>query len=352
MPPTPFTLVLSGGGLKGLAHIGVLRALAERGLSPSLVVGSSMGAMVAAGWAAGLDLDDMTERALRVRRRDVFRVAHLDMALRRMLSPAVYRPEPLDELITGLVGDLTFLDLVHPLLVNSVDLNSGMQVLWGLPGLRGVRVADAVFASCALPGIFPPREIDGRFYVDGAVTENLPVRIAAAVGTGPVIAVNVAATSVSRSHIEQQGFAATYVRGLEIVMQVQIESQLRQWQGPPLLLIEPNVEDVSMFAFDHTAELLAEGHRATAEALERFDGKLDRLTRGLHPRRTVQIRIDDHECIRCGLCVMRAPEVFKQERDGSIRVAHPHQSWSPLDGSYVRECPTNAIEVREEAVGR
>ena len=60
-----------------------------------------------------------------------------------------------------------------------------MQVMWGLPGLLDARVADAVAASCALPGIFPPREINGRAYVDGAVVENLPVRLAASLGSGP-----------------------------------------------------------------------------------------------------------------------------------------------------------------------
>ena len=92
---------------------------------------------------------------------------------------------------------------------------------------------------CALPGIFPPREINGQAYVDGAVVENLPVRMAASLGQGPILAINVAATSVLRSETETQGFAATYIRGLEIVMQTQIEAQLRDWKGPPLVLVQP-----------------------------------------------------------------------------------------------------------------
>lgn len=107
----PFSLVLSGGGLKGLAHIGVLRALEERGLSPEMVVGSSMGSLIAAAWAAGMPIKEMTERGLGVRRRDIFQVAHVDMALKRMRSPAVYRREPLDGLIGSLVGELTFEEL-------------------------------------------------------------------------------------------------------------------------------------------------------------------------------------------------------------------------------------------------
>ena len=271
MSAGPFTLVLSGGGLKGLAHIGVLKALEERGMRPSLIVGSSMGSMVAGAWAAGMTLDEMETRALALRRRDVFRVAHVDMALKRMHAPALYRREPFDALLQTVVGDRTFHDLHYPLLVNTVDLLTGQQVSWGLPGRRTARVADAVFASCALPGVFPPREIQGHYYVDGAVVENLPVRVAATAGTGSIIAINVATTSLPRTLEETDGFAATYVRGLEIVMQTQIEGLLRDWSGPPLTLIEPKVAHVGMFSFTQTRELIDEGYRATAEALDLAD---------------------------------------------------------------------------------
>src|SRR5262249_49921689 len=106
----PFTLVLSGGGLKGLAHIGVFRALEEHGLTPSLVVGSSIGSLIGAAWTSGTTVHQMVVRAMAVRRRDVFQVAHVDMAFRRMQAPALYRREPLEALIHSLVGDVTFRD--------------------------------------------------------------------------------------------------------------------------------------------------------------------------------------------------------------------------------------------------
>ncbi|HEU4648673.1 MAG TPA: patatin-like phospholipase family protein [Gemmatimonadales bacterium] len=279
---TSLTLVLSGGGMKGLAHIGVLKALEERGLVPSLVVGSSIGSLVGAAWACGQSLADMERRAIAVQRRQVFKVAHTDMALRRLLSPAIYRREPLETLIHSLVGDCTFRDLQRRLLVNTVDLNSGRQVVWGMPGRDHAPLADVVFASCALPGIFPPRQIDGRWYVDGAVVENLPVRVAAAADPAPIIAVNVAATSVHRAGVEQQGFAATYIRGLEVVMQTQIEAELRHWAGPPLVLVQPPVEQVGMFAFDRTPELVEAGYCATLAALDQLPCTLDRLSRTVH----------------------------------------------------------------------
>ena len=294
----PFTLILRDGGLKGLAHIGVLRALEERGLSPSMVVGTSMGSLVAAAWASGMPLGEMMERGLRVKRRDIFQVAHVDMALKRMQSPAVYRREPLDHLIRSLVGDRTFNELDHPLLVNTVELNSGSQVLWGLPGLRNVRVADAVFASCALPGILPPREIEGRFYVDGAVTENLPVQIAAAQQKVSVIlAVDVGGSGVLKAEVQEAGFAATYLRGYEIVMQTLMETRLRLWRHPTLILCTPRVEHMSLFAFGHNRELIDEGYRATADLLDSL--KDTPLEGGVYPRKRVQIRVDCSRCIGC-----------------------------------------------------
>ena len=348
LPASPFTLVLSGGGLKGLAHIGVLRALEERELVPNLVVGSSIGSLIGAAWAAGVPTRQMEARARLIKRRDVFQVARADVAFRRLLAPALYRREPLETLIEQLVGRVTFNDLERRLLVNTVDLHTGMQVMWGLPGLRGARVADAVGASCALPGIFPPREINGRAYVDGAVVENLPVRMAASLGEGPILAVNVAATSVIRSETETQGFAATYIRGLEIVMQTQIEAQLRNWKGPPLVLVQPRVEHISMFSFDRNEELIEAGYRATSNTLDQLGTRLDGVARGMHPTRRLRVLVDESRCVGCGSCVIQAPQVFRLDARGKAEVLTPVQTWSPIDGAYVLNCPTYAISVRPE----
>src|SRR5947209_18425753 len=90
-PGTRYTLVLGGGGMKGLAHIGVLQALTERGLLPTQIVGSSVGALVGAAWSAGHSIAEPREIAINLRRKDVFAVAHADMAVRRMRSPALFR---------------------------------------------------------------------------------------------------------------------------------------------------------------------------------------------------------------------------------------------------------------------
>jgi NTE family protein len=342
MLQTPFTLVLSGGGMKGLAHIGVLRALDERGLLPSLVVGTSMGSLVGATWAKGMPLSEMIARARAIRRRDVFQIAHADMALRRMRAPAIYRREPLDLLLEGLVGDVTFDQLKRRLLINTVDLNTGSQVLWGQPGFRDVQVADAVFASCALPGILPPREVGGRYCVDGAVVDTLPVIAAASEVRQPILAVDVGGSKVVRDGVESGGFAATYMRGLEIVMQSLTSRSLATWSEPPLVLVRPLVDHIPMFAFEHTEELLNEGYRAASAVLD-YLASNGKITAGVYPQTSMQITVDPMKCVGCGICVAMAPRVFRMAVSGKAEVMTAKQVWSPVDGGYVLHCPTYAI---------
>ncbi len=261
---TPFTLVLGGGGMKGLAHIGVIQALLERGHRPTRIVGSSVGALVGAAWAGGMGIAKLREIALGLKRKDVFAVAHADMAFKRMRSPALFRREPLADLIARTVGDLTFQQLDPPVIVNTVDLNSGMEVFWGLPGLDEIRVADAVFASCALPGYFPPHEIGGRFFVDGAVVANVPYDAARALGPELIIAVDVSASSVLTADAQDEGFAGVFARATEILMQTLLEQRVRTWTTPPVYYIQPRVEHVTMFSFDHLREEVEEGYRATS----------------------------------------------------------------------------------------
>src|SRR5438552_18989352 len=87
---TQFTLVLGGGGMKGVAHVGVLQALTERGLVPSQVVGSSVGALVGAAWSAGKSIAELRELALGLQRKDVFARAHAAKALNRLRGAALH----------------------------------------------------------------------------------------------------------------------------------------------------------------------------------------------------------------------------------------------------------------------
>jgi NTE family protein len=293
----------------------------------------------------------MLKRAIGARRKDVFRVAHTDMALRRMNAPAVYRPDPLEALIHSLVADRTFDELPRSLVINTVDIDSGTQVLWGTPGLTHIRVADAVFASCALPGLFPPREINGHHYCDGALITNLPVRAALGLGQAPVIAVHVGVTS-TQAGTERSGFASNYVRGFEIVMRTMLEGATRHWHGHPVLLVEPRVEHISMFSFNDTREMIEEGYRATTEALAEYRERLFVDEPGIYPQRRVRVVVDRDRCIGCTACVWRAPDVFRMTSDQKAEVIAEHQVWSPFDGGYIHNCPTRAITAHLEDDGK
>jgi len=345
-----YTLVLGAGGLKGIAHIGVLAALEEYDFLPNDLVGCSVGALIAAAWCNGVSASELKEIALELRRRDLFRIAHTEMAFRRMRSPALYRREPLERFIEGLLGDVTFDELERPLLVNTVNLNSGSQVFWGSPGLRDVRVADAVFASCALPGYLPPKEIKGRFYMDGATVSNLPVGVAAARGNDLVIGVDVGSSEVLRADTQEAGFAAVYARAIEIAVQTMRTTLLLHWQDPPLILLQPRVEHVPMLSFDHSGDLIEKGYIAASEILRDPAAIPAQGQRGVFPRREVLVEVDRNYCIGCGACLINGPPgMFSLDESGIAVVNQPEQIWSPVDGGFVRHCPTYAIKARPKS---
>src|SRR3954469_8120343 len=333
--------------MKGLAHIGVLQALLERGHRPTRIIGSSVGALVGASWAGGVGIAKLREIALSLKRKDVFAVAHADMAFKRMRSPALFKREPLEHLIARTVGDLTFQQLDPPVVVNTVDLNSGMQVFWGLPGLDDIRVADAVFASCALPGYFPPHEIGGRFYVDGAVVSNVPFYAARAPGAAMIIAADVSANSVLTADAQDEGFAGVFARATEILMTALLAQRVRTWTSPPVYYIQPRVEHATMFSFAHLREAVEEGDRATSTARDRQEEWPEPDDVGIYPKRRVVVRVERERCIGCGTCLVHGPQgMFVLDSDRKAVVTQPDQEWSPMDGGYIRHCPTYAIIAR------
>ncbi len=349
MTQRDFTLVLGGGGLKGLAHVGVLAALEECDFLPTDIVGSSIGALIAAAWCSGINASELREMAVGITRRDLFRVAHRDMAFKRMRSPGLYRREPLENLIRGLIGDLAFSDLDRPLLVNTMDLNSGTQVLWGAPGLDDIPVADAVYASCALPGFLPPCEIKGRHYVDGAAVSNFPIGVAAARGRDLVVAVCVGSSGMLKADLHEAGFAAVSARAIEIAIERMRALTMRYWQRPPLLYIQPRVEQYPLFTFEHNEELIDEGYRATIELIKDPDALPDPSASGVYPRRHYQVRVERERCIGCGACLVHGPPgLFMLDASGKAVVTEPDQIWSLVDVDFVRQCPTYAIAVHVE----
>jgi NTE family protein len=345
-------LVLGGGGLKGFAHIGVMRALRERGIRPSLYAGSSIGALLGAAAASGVAANEMAWRAEQLRRRDLFRINHYGMIVDRMRSASLYLPDPLRRLIEQVVPVGTFEETNIPMLVNSVDLARGTQVVWGLPGLRDVQVRDAVYASCALPGFFPPGDVGGRVCVDGGTIDNLPVSVAALGTVGPrldaIIAVDVGNADLTHEEtIHEQGFASIFMRAASVMMHSLQEVPLRQWSGPPMLLIRPRVSHIGWFNFGHVPELVEAGYRAAIDALSHMSELLC-APGGIFPRRTVRVAVDRERCTGCGTCVALAPQTMALDAARKAYALTHDFSWSPADGDFVKHCPTAAISVTVE----
>lgn len=348
--PARTALVLGGGGLKGFAHIGAMRALQERGIHPALFAGTSIGALIAAARAGGMSVDEMADRARGLRRRDLFRINHIGMLLERMRSPSLYLEEPLRDVCANVCPAGTFDDLPHPLLVNTVDVERGARVVWGLPGLRDVPVVDAVYASCALPGFYPPGWVDGRSCIDGGTVDNLPAAIAA-LGMDAVIAVDVGSFAIEQTDIMSQGFAAIYMRAATLMMHALQQRPLSDWQSPPMLLIRPAVGNRNWFTFGNADELMRAGYEATLRALDEAGDVLMRAG-GVYPRRMVTIDVDRAKCIGCGLCAALAPTTMAMARDGKAYVMTNPVEWSPADGDFVHHCPTEAIGVQAERGGK
>jgi len=338
-------LVLGGGGMKGFAHIGVLRALEERGIKPAVYAGTSIGALIAAAAVGRMPVSEMQSRAESLRKRDLFRINHFGMLLERMRSPAIYLEEPLRDLCRSIVPALRFTDLATPLLVNTVDIARGTQLVWGMPGLRDVWVQDAVYASCALPGFFPPGDVGGRLCVDGGVIDNLPVA-AASLHADAVIAVDVGSSDlVPTNDVVTQGFASIYMRAATTMMHALQQYPLSRWDGPPMLLIRPKLGQ-DWLSFGNASRSIEEGYRKASLALQDFEAVLEQPG-GVYPRRRVAIHVKEDKCIGCGLCVALAPAVMGMDASGKAFARSRTADWSTADGEFVHHCPTCAIDVQK-----
>jgi len=342
-PRAKVALVLGGGGLKGFAHIGVFRALKELGIEPTVIAGTSIGALIGAAHVRGMPGSEMADRARALKRRDLFRLNRMGMLLERQHSPAIYLEEPLRQVVESVATPKRFDELKAKLLVNTVDLKRGSQVVWGLPGLRDVSVVDAVYASCALPGFYPPGNIGGRLCVDGGVIDNLPVTIAG-LGMDAVIAVDTGSSDLEpENDIATAGFASIYMRAATTMMHALQLAPFATWTRPPMILIRPKVNHIGWFSFTQTDELIEAGYTAAMEAFTHYEECLAWGT-GVFPRRPMQITVDQKKCIGCTLCVALAPDVMAMNEKGKAYPLTRVVEWSPADGDFVHHCPTYAIE--------
>ena len=337
-------LVLGGGGLKGFAHIGVIRAMIELGIDPTVVAGTSIGSLIAAAYGGGMSVTEMEDRARNLKRRDLFRLNRIGMLLERAKAPSIYLEEPLRRVVESVVPQTNFQKMKKRILVNTVDIQRGSQVVWGLHGLRDVSVVDAVYASCALPGFYPPGRVAGRLCVDGGVIDNLPITVASR-GMDLVIAVDTGSSDLEpENDIATAGFPSIYMRAATTMMHALQLSPFVEWGKPPLILIRPKVNHIGWFSFTDTDEVLQAGYIAAKEALARFTEYCEGGS-GVYPRWATEIVVDPEKCIGCELCVALAPGLMAMDGRRKAYPIAPIVEWSPVDGDFVHHCPTYAIEV-------
>lgn len=173
-------LVLGAGGARGLAHIGVIEVLLERGLKIEAVVGCSMGALVGGVYAAG-KLAEYSDWARRLERSDILRLLDFKFGL-----PGLFRGERVISAMRELVGDHRIEDLPIPYTAVATDLETQREV-WLNRGF----LFDAIRASIAIPMLLTPHVVDGRELVDGGLLSPLPIAPTRLVRADHIIAVDV-----------------------------------------------------------------------------------------------------------------------------------------------------------------
>jgi NTE family protein len=270
--PERVVLVLSGGGMKAMAHVGALHALEECGLAPAEIVGTSGGALIGALAASGLSYERLVPLVMDIRREDLVAPARAEVLFKGLGAASVLKPDPLRALLHRLLVP-EFARLLRPLRVTAVDLDSGDLVVFGAGGRTDCPLPEAVYASMALPPYFPPALIGGRRYVDGGVRAVLPLETGAEAGADLVVAVDVGPALFGPGPGESRVPALVELsdRSLSIALADQKARAIRAWRAaaarPPLVLVSPLVDPHGTFAFDRTAEFIEAGYRATHAAL-------------------------------------------------------------------------------------
>ncbi len=271
------TLVLSGGGAKTAAHVGAARALEEAGCRPLRYVATSMGAVIGAALAAGVDREALLDRLPEIGRRGVARDPLAVM--QGLFARGLLRPAPLRRAIEAIVPARRFADLPIPLTVCVTDLDSGELLLYGEGG-ADAPLHEVLTATCALPVYLPSHRLDGRRCGDGGLRGALPLEAAAQLARETVVAVDVgpgfdlappvaspASPAVVRAHEEAVG----------TLMAVTTAAHLALWRAtatrPELVYVRPRVERNATFRVDRVRQYAEDGYRAAREALTRWKAR-------------------------------------------------------------------------------
>lgn len=241
-------LALGGGVARGLAHIGVLKILVESGIPVDYVAGTSAGSIIGATFCAGMSLEQVKEIGLKMR---WWHMARPVWPARGLVSF-----QPLADWLARLLGDPQIEDLPLPYAALATDLKTGQPVV-----LNTGRLATAVQASCAVPGLVEPVEMDGRLLGDGSLTNTVPVDVLRRMGADYVIGVDIFKSAIRK----RWGVFGLGFNALEILIE-------RAGGGIETAdcLIVPPLGGKTYLRFSRREEFFLLGEQAALEQIDRI----------------------------------------------------------------------------------
>lgn len=247
-------LVLSGGGARGISHIGAIKALIEQGFKFDVISGTSAGAFIGALLANGYTPDEIL---------DIFIETKFSRFLRFGFSTGgMLNIENADKILIKYIPENSFESLKTPLTVTATDIRAGEEICF-----RRGELAKPILASCCLPGIFKPINFQGRELVDGAIFNNLPVAaIENEVDYIIGIHCNPLGKTTTSSHVHQ----ITY-RSFRLAMRGKAKASLDRCD---LLIEAPELSRYNTFDFRKTRDLFDIGYRYTKEFLAKNEQKM------------------------------------------------------------------------------
>jgi len=242
---------LGSGAARGFAHVGVLNALDNAGITPDLIVGTSSGSLVGALYAAGIRGDALTRLALETDRNEVIDYTASKRGWITGDSLQAFVNEKLDNRLLE--------DLEIPVAVVSTDLHSGRKKVftYGDSGL-------AIRAASSFPGLFRPVEIDGREFVDGGVLSPVPVETAIELGADVVVAVDV--TKPPSSGREIDGWIDVLHQSYLIMARAMSAVEIANAD----VVIKPEIGDMSLLEFEQRQVAIDAGAAATRKIIPRL----------------------------------------------------------------------------------
>jgi|HubBroStandDraft_5_1064220.scaffolds.fasta_scaffold14767_3 NTE family protein len=277
-------LVLSGGGARGVAHVGVLKVLEQMRVPVDCIVGTSMGAIVGGAYAAGVSPQTM-ERKIRaanwdevlsdaparphrspyVKELERANIGGAEFGFGRKglkLPAGVILGQQLELFLQSLIGAEvqldSFEDLAIPYRAVATDITNGHMVV-----LEHGTLSSAMRASMAVPGVFAPQRLEGSLLVDGMLVRNLPVDVARQMGADVIIAVNLGSSLLKPEEV--QSIFGVAEQTLQILTEQNVERSLAQLQ-PQDILIVPELGSFSSSGFAHAADTIAIGSAAAQRA--------------------------------------------------------------------------------------